>query len=381
MTNIMVVDDDRDFGGELCHLLRDLGHQAKWSKNPRDISADEDHTEWVFVVDLAMPDIDGIKLLGLIAAFPRRPKVILVTGFDVAILRPAVHYARSLSLDVLDAWSKPVDLDRVARVFARSADTPPEESPFAEARTTPAVTGLDPGTLSVFGQLICDLADSRPAGVEAVAQFVRADGRAVDPGHMLSTLPTDDLRISLTWATANQAMHQFRPLSRQRDGLRLHLDWPDYMFSRIANVDRLTAEMKAHDLGPDQIVIGMRADSSNIELPSNLGFFSRLRLGGFGLVISDFGSRHANLDRLLAVPATQVKLHAQLVHNAAQSSRDRELLASFVDSLHKADLTVIADGVDGPAQFEAIRNLGCDLGKGRHFHALEPLPGITLDPR
>ena len=48
----------------------------------------------------------------------------------------------------------------------------------------------------------------------------------------------------------------------------------------------------------------------------------------------------------------------------------------MVDLAHALSLQVVAEGVERPEQFEALRSLGCDLAQGYLFSP--PLPAAEL---
>src|SRR5262245_32118052 len=99
----LVVDDDRFMLDVIALVLADLG-LASVDTAPSGSSALErlrSSRVDVLVCDLNMPEMDGIRLLGHVAAMPAQPAVILLSGQDPRILEAARHFAEAKALTIL----------------------------------------------------------------------------------------------------------------------------------------------------------------------------------------------------------------------------------------------------------------------------------------
>ncbi|MBN9522025.1 response regulator [bacterium] len=113
---VLVVDDHPD-GGESCaELLRLMGHDARAAQSGaaalRTVAGfDPD----VALLDLGLPDGDGFGLVGrLLAALPRRPVLVAVTGYGHLEAR-----ARQAGFD--HYLLKPVELAVLTDLLDRTA--------------------------------------------------------------------------------------------------------------------------------------------------------------------------------------------------------------------------------------------------------------------
>ena len=52
------------------------------------------------------------------------------------------------------------------------------------------------------------------------------------------------------------------------------------------------------------------------------------------------------------------------VSDMLTDSNDHAIVATIIAMADRLGLTVVAEGIETPAQFEALRALGCDLGQG-----------------
>ncbi|GGP23675.1 EAL domain-containing protein [Silvimonas iriomotensis] len=91
---------------------------------------------------------------------------------------------------------------------------------------------------------------------------------------------------------------------------------------------------------------------------------------GYRIAIDDFGSRHANLDRLWQLEPHVVKLDRVLIAEAATSPRLQRALPRLVALLHELDATVVVEGIETATQHSIARDAGADLLQG--FYLGEP---------
>ena len=73
----------------------------------------------VMVIDIVMPDMDGIELLGWIAANRRDSKVILISGYGKQYLDTARKLAEASGLNVPATLVKPFGIAEVEEVLDR----------------------------------------------------------------------------------------------------------------------------------------------------------------------------------------------------------------------------------------------------------------------
>lgn len=82
------------------------------------------------------------------------------------------------------------------------------------------------------------------------------------------------------------------------------------------------------------------------------------------LAVDDAGSGFASLRHILEVRPAYVKLDIGLVQGAATDLSRRALVAGFVHFARDADFTLIAEGIEDPADLATLKQLGVALGQG-----------------
>jgi DNA-binding NtrC family response regulator len=94
--NILVVDDEIDFGKILAATLTKLGHTVSTATGGREASAEIARQKFDLVItDLVMPDKEGIELIQELATVSPNTRIIAMSGGGVnaskSYLKIAVH--------------------------------------------------------------------------------------------------------------------------------------------------------------------------------------------------------------------------------------------------------------------------------------------------
>jgi len=115
---LLVVDDDPAVGAVVERVGADCGYAVSVTETARDFRASYAATKPdAIVLDVVIPDSDGLELIGELAAKESKAKLIIVSGYE-RYLKLASDYARFNGLDVVDALPKPIDNTALSRLLS-----------------------------------------------------------------------------------------------------------------------------------------------------------------------------------------------------------------------------------------------------------------------
>jgi two-component system, NtrC family, response regulator AtoC len=118
MARVLVVEDERILAKNLVEMLRAHGHEASSAHTCQDaVSTNEGFLPDVIVLDLRLPDGDGLKLLPHLKAVAPTTNVIVITAHGNE--RVAVEAMKAGAYEYL---TKPIDLEELQIVVERAAD-------------------------------------------------------------------------------------------------------------------------------------------------------------------------------------------------------------------------------------------------------------------
>jgi DNA-binding response OmpR family regulator len=121
MRRLLVIDDEPAMGrlvkrvAEGCGFAVTVTHHADEFLSDLELSQPE-----VIVLDLSLPELDGIELLRLLSASCCRAEILIISGFDPRVLETSGRLGLARGLNVIGTLMKPV---RVAELRAALCGT------------------------------------------------------------------------------------------------------------------------------------------------------------------------------------------------------------------------------------------------------------------
>lgn len=119
----------------------------------------------------------------------------------------------------------------------------------------------------------------------------------------------------------------------------------------------------------------------------NLG---SLRQIGVQVSLDDFGTGYSSLKHLRQLPIDTIKIDRSFVIDVLVDARDAAIVHAIIRLAHSLGMTVVAEGIETPAQLAWFEAHNCDRLQGFHFHEplepdaalalLSPAPLVTVDP-
>lgn len=97
---------------------------------------------------------------------------------------------------------------------------------------------------------------------------------------------------------------------------------------------------------------------------------------GIGLCLDDFGAGFANLNAVLKLPFSTIKMDRSLLTGICEDEKVVSFYRNMVALLQNMGYTVVAEGVENPRERELVRNWGVDMIQG--FSYSKPLTGSDL---
>jgi len=120
---LLVVDDDPQVGKFLSHVARGCGYDVRVTENADDFRAT--YLSWspdMLILDLAMPDVDGIELLRFLAAQKCQAGILIASGHDVKVLESAHRLGTAHGLSMVGSLSKPLRVADLREALDRSPE-------------------------------------------------------------------------------------------------------------------------------------------------------------------------------------------------------------------------------------------------------------------
>jgi EAL domain-containing protein (putative c-di-GMP-specific phosphodiesterase class I)/FixJ family two-component response regulator len=378
---ILVIDDDTVVCELVSALAMTMGLPCDIARDPARFLDDITPATSLILLDLMMPEMDGIEVLRLLGEQRVKVRILLTSGMDKRVLETAEKLAHSLGLAVVGHLQKPFLLADL-KVILESAAV--HEEPET-AREVPAVSVTDEqiraavknGEFINYYQPQISLKTGDVLGVEALARWKHPERGVIRPEGFLARVDALGLMDNLCWNTAEIAVAEAKHFVRRNgEPLRISINATMRSLNNLDFPDALLALAKRYDFPPEQIAVEVTESRLMSDVSHTLDVLTRLRMKSFQLSIDDFGSGYAMMRQLQNVPATELKIDKSIVEKMHLNDSDRVMVEKIIEMGHELKMKVIAEGVMTQEQYQLLRAKGCDGAQGYWFS--HPLPGETL---
>jgi EAL domain-containing protein (putative c-di-GMP-specific phosphodiesterase class I) len=123
--------------------------------------------------------------------------------------------------------------------------------------------------------------------------------------------------------------------------------------------DLLLQAVRASGLDPSWFTIEITENDAAADQPTVIENTSRIRLLGFNLSIDDFGTAYSSLLQLSQLPFSELKIDRSFVSAIDSDPTKRVIVSSCATLARGLGLSVVAEGVETPAELAAVREAGC----------------------
>lgn len=119
--SMFVVDDDAEMGALTRDVAELAGFSAEAVTNARKLfEIEPEAMPDVIVMDLVMPDMEGMELLCALSKRGCRSKIIIMSGYQSSYLSSAELLASGLGLETVGIIPKPVSLETLENHFKQA---------------------------------------------------------------------------------------------------------------------------------------------------------------------------------------------------------------------------------------------------------------------
>jgi diguanylate cyclase (GGDEF)-like protein/PAS domain S-box-containing protein len=233
---------------------------------------------------------------------------------------------------------------------------------------------LQSGELALHYQPIVDLATKEIVGFEALMRWKHPERGWVPPAVFIPLAEESGMIFELGSFALHQAAAAASSWEPRASGVRpyVSVNLSAHEFHEPKLVGLIEEVLATYSLEPERLVIEITETVMLRDAAEATNVITSLQERGVGFALDDFGTGFSSLSYLASMHPRLIKIDQSFVRPVYEGARNDALLETIVSLGGKLGITMLAEGIETPAQLERLRRMGCELGQGYLFSPAVP---------
>ena len=228
---------------------------------------------------------------------------------------------------------------------------------------------LDAGQLQLHYQPLVSLATGKLRGAEVLLRWHDSEDGWVSPSEFIPIAEERGMMGRLgDWvmAAACQRLKAWQESGLEFSGrLSVNVSVKQLKDPDIAR--RLVSIVRDAGLEPEQFELEITESSMMADPDGGPEVLDTLSKAGFSLAIDDFGTGYSSLSYLKRFSVDQIKIDISFVRDMLVDKDDYAIVKAIIAMADSLGLQTTAEGVEHPAQADALAELGCHFVQGFNY--------------
>ena len=233
--------------------------------------------------------------------------------------------------------------------------------------------GLANGEFVPFYQAKVSCETGKVVGMEALARWVKDDGRIVPPSEFITLAEELNLIHELDSSILKQAvqdMSVWEAAGHENLIVSVNVSAKELEDPEFANA--IFELLETNNLAKEKLEIEITESLLMNDLEKNNNILDKLCSSGVSCSIDDFGTGYSSLSYLKKLPIKTLKIDGSFVHDIMSDHNDLAIVCAIISMAKHMGLKVVAEGVEDLDQVELLTKEGCDLIQGYYYS--KPIP-------
>ncbi len=209
-----------------------------------------------------------------------------------------------------------------------------------------------------------DMRSGRACGVEALLRWRDPERGVIAPAEFIPIAEESGMIQALGARVLRDSCRQVMQWHRQGVALRLSVN---------LSVQQLQHDSWLSIVDEALAASGMPANYLDLEITESViithpekavSTLVKLKQRGVTITVDDFGTGYSSLSYLARLPIHAIKIDQRFVHGLEHNKNDEAITQAIIALSHSLGLRVIAEGVETAAQFNYLKQHGCEEAQG-----------------
>jgi len=384
---MLIVDDDPLFCAQVASFSTKQ-FKVFESLGPRMVDLDTLLKADVVVLDLNMPEQDGIEFLYTLATLKPHPKLLIASGYEDHIIDMAKLTARSHGMHNTASLRKPID----RKTFIETIDilcggTNTEQTIVSSqaglhVNLTNILQGIRKGEFIPYYQPQINTVNQRIIGIEALARWDHPKHGILTPGNFIGTIELSEVATQFTMRMIEAAMLDYGKLvaaTGYQGSLSINVPPDDFGAHDFA--DRVLDAAYRLNFPAEKLVCEITERGIEDISPATTATFTRLKMHDIKLSVDDFGTGQSGLSKLKKGIFDEIKIDQLFINELSSCQNSRLIVGNILNLAKKIGLQVVAEGVEDDRTLNHLMQLGLPIVQGYYFSKPIPVDQLILFTR
>ncbi len=217
-------------------------------------------------------------------------------------------------------------------------------------------------------------ATGRPVGAEVLLRWNHPVFGPVAPAQFIPIAEASGLILPIGTWVLEQACAQLKAWEAQActRHLELAVNVSARQFRHPDFVAQVCRALEQSGANPARLVLELTESMVLDDIANTVAKMQALQQRGVRFALDDFGTGYSSLAQLKRLPLHHLKIDRSFVQDIVSDPSDAAIVQTIIGMARNLGLSVIAEGVETPAQRQSLLQLQCLVFQGYHFN--QPLP-------
>lgn len=366
-TPIYILDDDEQYSSLLHTVVKRKDYPVISNTSASSFLSANLPDSFVLILDLIMPEMDGIEVIRALASRDCNVSLLLISGFDDRVLHSAQQLAEAHKMEVLGCFTKPINIHEFGH-FISAIDIRENASSLGHSSKQltlgQLIEALEEKQLVLHYQPQIDLKTNTLLGYEALVRLSNPEEGLIYPDRFIQLAENNHLMQLLTQEVINIVCRDISAHANTFRGLVVSINISSQDIVSLEFPEMLEQITQQYGVSSNQLCLELTESAVMGELTSSLDVLNRLRMKGFFLSIDDFGTGFSSLTQLYNAPFSELKIDQHFVMRMETDSEAKVIVDICIMLGHKMGMKVVAEGVETYKIAKMLRAQNCDIAQG-----------------
>jgi EAL domain-containing protein (putative c-di-GMP-specific phosphodiesterase class I)/CheY-like chemotaxis protein len=377
LCKIYIVDDDEQQANLMQAMAKTIQLKTEIYTSSIDFLNTPVTAHDIIILDLKMPEKDGIEIMRDLASRNIKPHFILVSGFDERVLHSAKQLAESKQLHVVSTLSKPFKAKEfIALIKQTRAEceekclqekNAPSEIESEKATIEELKLAIRKHQLTVYFQPQICFDKGELQGAEILVRWQHPEKGLLLPEHFIPLAEKHQLMNLLTEEILMLSIKEYKKVIASELSIKIAINLSAQNVNDLSMPEKLEALVKSNNIDPELIVLEINESALMNKVSDSLDILNRLRMKGFSLSIDDFGTGHSSLVKLYQAPFTELKIDRHFILRSAVDEDARAIVRICILLAKELNMKTVAEGVETKEIWDQLLAMGCHVAQGDYI--------------